>query len=316
MNFLIPVIALGGALVIYTLIRILIPVWGREIINARFGKYLATNATEDIQDQVLRERREKERRNYGNVRFISSEFADVIASSGVKLTPAEFLRLWAAATFVPVILAVVISGSAISATAAGIIGLAVPPLLLRKAINKRKEIFTLQLGEALMIIGNSLKGGFSLQQAMDSVAREMDAPLADEFAKTMREIRFGLPLDEALRHMTERTKNKDLDLFVSAVLTSAQVGSNLTDILDVLSTTIKDRIRIKQEVKVLTASGRISGIIIGLLPVFLILVLMLINPNYFGSFFEQTIGKIMAAIGICMEITGFIIISKITDIQY
>ena len=309
-------IAITGAICVYALIRMLLPVSGREIVNARVSKYLAIDSLEDIQDQVLKERAEKDKGFKTNLALISSEFADTIAASGIKLKPSEFLYAWIAATFIPMLLVAVINRQLLSMIAAGIIGLATPLFLLKRATKKRKELFTQQLGESLVIIGNSLKGGFSFQLAMNSVATEMAPPLCDEFAKTVREISYGLPLEDALRHMSDRAKNQDLDLFVSAVSISAQVGSNLTEILDIISGTIKDRIRIKQEVKVLTASGRMSGIIIGLLPVFLILALMLVNPGYFGSFFDTGIGKVLVGVGVLMEVIGFSIIMKITDIQY
>ncbi|MDD3874712.1 MAG: type II secretion system F family protein, partial [Methanosarcina sp.] len=163
---------------------------------------------------------------------------------------------------------------------------------------------------------NCLKGGFSFRQAMDSIATDMSPPISSEFSIALREMRFGVSQEEALRHMTERVKNRDLDLFVSAVLTSVQVGSNLSEILESISATIKDRIRIKQEVRVLTSSGRISAIIISLIPVFIILMLMIINPGYFTSFFESTIGKIMVGLSIVLEIIGFSIIRRIADIKY
>jgi tight adherence protein B len=116
--------------------------------------------------------------------------------------------------------------------------------------------------------------------------------------------------------MVDRVKNKDLDLLVSAGLTSMQVGGNLSDILEVISQTIKDRIKIKAEVRVLTSSGRTSGTIIGLLPVFIIVVLMLLNPQYFESFLKDIIRKIMIAHSVILETAGFLVIRKIVDIEY
>lgn len=116
--------------------------------------------------------------------------------------------------------------------------------------------------------------------------------------------------------MVERVKNKDLDLLVSAVLTCSQVGGNLSDILEVISETVKDRIKIKAEVRVMTSSGRTSGIIVGLMPVFIILILMLLNPSYFESFFDTQIGKVMLALSVLLEGIGFAVIHKIVDIKY
>ena len=151
---------------------------------------------------------------------------------------------------------------------------------------------------------------------MESIANEMQPPVSTEFSKTLREIHFGVPLTDALNHMVDRVKSKDLDLLVSAVLTSAQVGGNLSEILDVISETVRERIRIKAEIKILTSSGRTSGFIIGMLPVFIVLALMILNPTYFGSFAQSDTGKGMIAVSILLEATGFAVINKIINIKY
>ena len=113
-----------------------------------------------------------------------------------------------------------------------------------------------------------------------------------------------------------RTQNPDLSLLVSAVVTSSRVGANLSDILDNISSTIKDRIKIRDEVRVLTAQGRMSGLIIGLLPVFIVLMLMMMNPGYIMDFFQQLLGQVMIGAGILLEFIGFFAIKKIVDIKY
>ncbi len=310
-------ISFTGAVCIFALINLLLTsFFKKQTERKRFGKYLGAVKMEDIPDQVFKERWKRNRGTKGNIKFVSKEFATLVASSGIKLTPSEFLYVWIAVAFIPMLLFAFISGNIISITGAGIVGLVVPPILLNVAIKKRQDLFSKQLGEALMIIGNNLKGGFSFQQALDGVAKEMEPPLSSEFEKVMREIRFGLPMEEALKHMADRVNNKDLDLFVSAVLVSIQVGSNMTEILDTIADTIRDRIRIKQEVKVMTATGRISGMIIGLMPVFIIVMLMMLNPTYFYGFFDTTMGKALFALAGVLEVTGFLVIRKISDIKY
>lgn len=164
-------------------------------------------------------------------------------------------------------------------------------------------------------MGNSIKGGFTFLQSVNNIAEEMQPPISTEFAKVLREIHYGVKQEDALNHMVERTKNKDLELLISAVMTSAQVGSNLSDILDTISSTIRDRIRIKNEIKTLTAQGRMSGLVIGLLPIVLILAIMVMTPSYFEGFFESDLGKIMIAISIVLEVTGFVLINKIVNIK-
>jgi tight adherence protein B len=131
----------------------------------------------------------------------------------------------------------------------------------------------------------------------------------------LREIHYGVKQQDALNHMVERTKNKDFELLVSAVMTSTQVGSNLSEILETISSTIRDRIKIKNEINTLTAQGRISGLIIGLLPIVLILAIMVMTPSYFEGFFDSLLGKILVGVSIVLEIIGFAFINKIVNIK-
>jgi tight adherence protein B len=311
------IIALIMGILVYLIIRILMPISEEEIVKERVFKYFAKSSIDDVAEQVRKERYENSHKKAElNERLISRDFADYIISSGVKLTPSEFLYAWIGSTLIPVILFAILGLSIVTLIAAGIIGFAAPPLLLGRTKKKKQELFTAQLGEAVIIMGNAIKGGFSFIQALESIAAEMQPPIAAEFGKCIREIQYGITQEEALRNMAEKNKNEDLNLLVSAVLTSAQVGGNLSDILDTISLTIKDRIRIKQEVRVLTSTGRMSAIIIGLLPVFIVLILMFLNPDYFGLFFETSLGKIMVVVSLILEITGFMVIRKISDIQY
>lgn len=313
-NYIIPLIL--GVLV-YFVVRLLVPVSEKEIVKDRVSKYFNQASIDDVADQVMRERNDRSRKRMElNQRLISRDFAEYVYSSGVKLTPSEYLAIWVGFTFIPAILFALVGLDIVTVFAAVITGLLIPPALLVRTRKKRQDLFTAQLGEALIVMGNAIKGGFSFAQAMESISTEMQPPISLEFGKCMREIQYGITQEEALGNMGERIKNEDLNLLVSAVLTSAQVGGNLSDIMDTIASTIKDRIRIKQEVRVLTSTGRISAVIIALLPVFLVLVLMFINPSYFGLFFETQFGKVMIMVAVLLEITGFIFIRKISDIQY
>lgn len=310
-------ISIFGAAFVYFMINMLIPPDEKDLIKKRVNRLATADRFEDIQDQVIKKRHGLNKKaTYKNIRWISKEFANSVIASGVKLTPTEYLYAWIASAITPMIFIFIVIGNGITAVGFGIIGFSIPPFLLSRARKKRQELFTKQLGEAVVIIGNCLKGGFSFRQAMESIVKDMQPPISTEFEMTIREMRYGVEQEEALKHMTERVKNQDFDIFVSAVLTSIQVGSNLSEILDTIAGTIKDRIRIKQEVRVLTSQGRISGIIIGLLPVFIVVMVMIINPVYFSSFFQSTIGKIMIIISVLLEIIGFSVIRKIADIKY
>ena len=310
-------LALSSAATVYFLVLNYMPVSEKDVVKGRVAKYFASKGIEDIRDQVIKEKIEKSKLNKSKKgKIVSKEFAEYLAMSGIKLNASEFVYAWAGATFLPLVLILLLGGNAITASGIAIIGFVIPPFWVQKERKKRQQEFNKQLGESLVIMNNCIKAGFSFQQAMESIAKDMPPPISKESAKTIREMHYGVSQKDALNHMVDRVKNRDLDLLVSAILTSAQVGGNLSDILEIIASTLRDRIRIKQEVRVLTAQGRVSGIVIGLLPVFILLALMVINPEYFALFFTTKTGKIMLAVSAVMEAIGFAVINKIVDIEY
>lgn len=309
-------ISFFSALTIYLMINIMYSSTGKEKVRKRVEVYFKENKSEDVQEQYIREKNQEEQKKRKDMmKLISKDFANYIASSGLKLTANEFIYIWTGLTVVPLISVVLLGGEILTAVAVGIIGFAIPPILIGRSKKKRSELFNKQLSEALIMMGNSIKGGFTIMQSMESIATDMQPPISTEFAKVLREVHYGVSQEKALNHMVERTQNRDLELLVSAVVTSAQVGSNLTDILDTISVTIRERIKMKQDINTLTAQGRISGIIIGSLPVVLILAIMILNPEYYEGFFDASIGKILIILSILMEAIGFLLIKKIINIK-
>lgn len=305
-----------SALIVYLVILIIMSSTGKEIVRGRIEKHFKGSNADDVEDDFAREKRAEEQlKKKDRFKLASKDFSNYIASSGLKVTGTEFIVMWMGLTFIPMIIVVLFGGNILTAAAIGFLGLAVPPLLVARARKQRAELFNKQLSEALIVIGNSIKGGFTFFQAMEGVADDMQPPISTEFSKVLRELHFGVPQEEALRHMVERTQSDDLELLVSAVVTSSQVGSNLSDILDTISETIRDRIKIKQDINTMTAQGRISGMIIGALPVILLISIMIINPEYYDGFFETFIGKVLLAISVVMELIGFMVIKKIIDIK-
>lgn len=309
-------ISIFAALLVYLLINIIYTSTGKEKVRKRVELYFKENRAEDVQEQFIREKnQEEQKKRKDRMKLISKDFVNYIASSGIKLTANEFIYMWTGLTLVPLIAVVLLGGKIMTASAVSIIGFAIPPILIGRSRKKRAELFNKQLSEALIMMGNSIKGGFTFMQSMESIATDMQPPISSEFAKVLREVHYGVSQEEALKHMVERTQNRDLELLVSAVVTSAQVGSNLTEILDTISVTIRDRIKMKQDINTLTAQGRVSGIIIGSLPIVLILAIMILNPEYYEGFFDASIGKILIIVSIVMETIGFLLIKKIINIK-
>ena len=192
-------------------------------------------------------------------------------------------------------------------------GITVFYITSRKA--KRFKKINNQIGDSLTVMTNSLRAGYSFQQAMDLAAKEMDGPLSVEYKKTVREINLGTPIEEALTNLNSRVNSDDLELVVTAVLIQRQIGGNLAEIFDSISFTIRERIRIKGEIKTLTAQGRMSGYIIGLLPIVLFAVLMLINPAYMSELITNPTGRLIIGGGLVSEFIGILLIKKVISID-
>ena len=208
-----------------------------------------------------------------------------------------------------------ITGNIILGWVGVLAGFVLPKIFIKRTKLKRVQKFNSQIGDSLVVMSNSLRAGFSFLQAMEMVAKEMPTPISDEFNRTLREMNLGTPTEEALINLTSRIESEDLDLVITAVLIQRQVGGNLAEILDGISHTIRERIRIKGEIRTLTAQGRISGIIVGVLPVVIGLVLSVINPQYIGSLFTNSIGWAMLTAGAISQSIGIALIKKTVDIK-
>ncbi len=201
-----------------------------------------------------------------------------------------------------------------AAVAAAIVWLGARTQLQRKA-RLRAKAFDGQLAEALNMLSNSLKAGYSFFQAMDVVSKEMDAPLADEFRSVIRETSVGMDVGDALQGMAQRINSEDLDLVITAVLIQRQVGGNLSEILERIGGTIRERVRLRGEVKTLTAQGRISGLIISLLPLAVGAFVMTVNPEYVTLLFRDPIGRLMLGMAVIGQIIGAVLIRKVVQID-
>lgn len=279
------------------------------------------NALTDDQKEVFVKSKEKKRKKSSSLRlFENNKFlenlTDRLIMAGIPLKSDEFITLWMAATLISTVLAYIVTGNMIIALAFVIIGAGGPMFYVKTKIDKRMELFNNQLGDSLGIMSNCLRSGLSFQQAMESIAKEMPDPISKEFGRVLREVRFGSTVDDALNALCRRINNSDLELMVSAILIQRQVGGNLSEILDNISETILGRIKIRNEIRVLTATGRASGVIIGMLPIAVSLVLMLINPTYLEPMFSTPIGIGLLCLCVVMESTGFWLVTRIAKIEY
>lgn len=293
---------------------------GKRNMNRRLENFTSgMKIRPDIEAQIEKKKRRNIFQAIGTVLFkksMTKQIEEQLTRADVPLRGEEFLVIWMFAGILPVVLvtAFVENHGVIMLVYA--LGIGLIPFLVRSAQKKRQQTFNGQLGDALSIMSNSLRAGFSFQQAMEMVGREMPNPIGKEFSRTFREINLGVPTEEALQKMVKRVNSDDLDLLVTAVLIQRQVGGNLAEILDNISHTIRERIRIKGEIKTLTAQGRISGIIIGIMPPALAMIMMMINPGYIMPFLQNTLGQMLLAAGVVIELIGVFLIGKIVNIDY
>lgn len=181
--------------------------------------------------------------------------------------------------------------------------------------NRRMKQFTNQLGDAIAMMSNAIKSGFTFQQAMDIVAKEIKGPISEEFVRALNEIQLGVTLEEALEGICQRVKDDDFEMVAMSVVIQRQVGGNLSQILDTVGGTIRDRIKLRGEIKSLTAEGVISGWTIALLPVIVGLFCNVMNPDYFKGMLDTDFGKYLGIACLVSEIIGGLVIRWIINVK-
>jgi tight adherence protein B len=239
-----------------------------------------------------------------------------LSLAGILMKPSEYLTIWAIASFAPTIILMLFGGDIIIVLALLLIGFFLPPFIVHIKRVKRVELFEKQLVNGVSVMCNCLRSGLTFQQAIESISNEMPAPISKEFGRVIKEIRLGNTIEKALTNMSNRLNSSDFKLLVSAVLIQRQVGGNLSDILANIASTIKERFKVKSEVKVLTTTGRTSGMVVGFMPVVLLLLFMLIKPDYIRLFFDTTLGMYMICTAVVLEIIGYMFIRKMVNIKF
>jgi tight adherence protein B len=261
-------------------------------------------------------------------RDFGANLARELARADLKLKPSEYLAIWGGAIVgIPAFL--FIFGFILPTLKNPIvllIGAAVGFFLPRFWLNRRKgqrlKAFNSRLADTITLIANALRAGSSFLQAIEMVVRESEPPVSTEFGRVIREVNLGLPFEEALQNMVRRVRSDDLELMATAISVQHQVGGNLAEILDSISFTIRERIRIKGEIRSLTAQQRLSGYVVGFLPIGLTGVLFLIAPGFMDPMFRKPpdvfglpAGMLILGFGFFMMFIGFMIIRRIVDIE-
>ncbi|MFC5469341.1 type II secretion system F family protein [Cohnella suwonensis] len=239
----------------------------------------------------------------------------MLSLSGVPLKPEEYILFQWISMAICGGLLFLLSGQFLMLIVGVAIGFMLPRWWIGKKRKARMTEFNDGLLDLLTTIISSLRAGFSFTQALKTVVDESEGTVHDEAEIVLREMQYGTSMEDALNEWKERLPSEDLDLMIQAILIQRQIGGNLAVILETIVQTIRDRNRIQRQVTTLTAQGRLSGAVIGLLPFVLSFLLYLIQPSYIGSLFSNKIGIAMVSAGLFSGIIGFMFIRKITTIE-
>ena len=251
-----------------------------------------------------------------------------LARADLKLKVSEYLFIWAGAIVgIPVVMFIFgffspALHNPIVLLVGAVAGFLLPRFYMKRRQGGRLNAFNKQLPDTITLLANALRAGSSFLQAVELVVRESRPPISTEFQRVIREVNLGLPFEQALQNMVRRVESEDLDLMATAISIQYQVGGNLAEILDSIAYTIRERVRIKGEIRTLTAQQRISGYVVAFLPIGLVAVLFVLAPTFMSPMFDPAVsiagiptGIILMAVGGTMMFIGFMIIRKIVDIE-
>jgi len=196
-------------------------------------------------------------------------------------------------------------------------GYFLPGFYVRRQQARRLTKFNEQLSDMINLMVNGLRAGYSTMQAMEAVSKELPPPICDEFRRVVQEMQIGIPMEAALENLLRRIPSEDLDFMVTAINVQREVGGNLSEILDTISFTIRERVRIKGEIRVMTSQVRTSGAVLSMVPIFLALMIWFISPKYLMSFTDD--GPMCAAILVVVILillgSGYFVMMRIADIE-
>ncbi len=295
-----------------------------QMVEERLGRY-----TSEFQYSVTLPEQEEEQEKTPSVltqrldkalsgRQFAENWRVQLARADLKLTVAEYFAAHVIAVIVFFFVAafLLFKDSPALWPVAGIIGFFAPRIYVSRRQQQRLRAFENQLADVLGLWVNSLRSGYSVLQAMEAISREAPDPSALEFRRVVQEVQLGISMEDALDNMLRRIDSEDFDLVVTAVNIQREVGGNLAEILEVIAHTIRERIKLKGEIRVLTTQGRYTGYLIGGLPIVLALFLFAINPGYMGPMFEnRACGWPMIGCGLGLIATGAAVIRRIVDIE-
>lgn len=313
------IIIIGGLIIIILLIVGIVVSSNSErtLVEQRLGQYL-----DEDKLSVDREAQRSAITDWVSKRVEKTSYGDRVARD---LARAD-LKFKVAEYFVLIIVCILLGGliawflgnrHPVSALIGAVAGAFAPRMYVKRQQKQRLQKFNDQLSDMLNLMVNGLRAGYSTMQAMEAISKELPAPICDEFRRVVQEMQIGISMETALENLLRRIPSEDLDFVITAINVQREVGGNLSEILDNISFTIRERVRIKGEVRVLTSQVRTSGTVLSLIPFFLTLVLWFLNPEYLMAATQG--GLICTVVIICLVLgligSSYFIMMRIADIE-
>ncbi|NUM46828.1 MAG: type II secretion system F family protein [Anaerolineales bacterium] len=292
----------------------------RSVVDERLGRYLQDDDAA-LEENVPR----TPLTDWINARVEGSNsggrIAQQLAQADLKLKPGEYVGLIIIAMFGVGFLGFFLGRDSgplqyVFAGIGAVVGYFIPGAYVNNQKVSRLERFNDQLPDMLNLAVNGLRAGYSTVQALESVSKELPSPISDEFRRVVREMQIGITMGDALENLLRRIPSPDLDLIITAINIQREVGGNLAEILDIISYTIRERIRIKREIKVLVTQVLYSGRVLALLPIALACFLWMINPSYMNNIVEYwQCGIPLFVCGTLMIGMGYFVMTRIANIE-
>ena len=315
------ILIIGGVFAVLLLVVGIVVSIGseRSLVEERLGQY----AEDEYAGQLATDDDTSALTDWVNVRVERSSWGEgiarTLAQADVKLKPAEYVALMVILVISLGALAYFVGGrSIISAIIGAVVGLIIPRFYVGRQKGQRLQKFNEQLPDMLNLMVNGLRAGFSTVQAMEAVSKELPAPISEEFRRLVQEMQIGIPMEQSLDNLFRRIPSDDLDLIIAAINVQREVGGNLAEILDTISHTIRERVRIKGEIKVLTSQVMYSGRFLSILPFILGAILWFLNRDYMMMFFNpetRVCGGIMVGLILVLISAGYFAMTRVANIE-
>jgi tight adherence protein B len=322
---LVTILIIGGIAALFLLLTgVIVTVTSeRSLVEERLGRYLEEGGDLSLSDSV--EPGGRSTADWADVQLERFRFGENIskelARADIKLRASEYLMIVAGLGLVLMVIGWVAGRgvfwlSVVFAIGGLALGFFIPRFYVRRQQSKRLQHFVEQLPDMLNLVVNGLRAGYSTMQAMEAVSKELPSPISDEFRRVVQEMQIGIPMETSLDNLLRRIPSDDLDLIITAMNVQREVGGNLAEILDVISFTIRERIRIKREIQVLTAQVLYSGRVLAFMPLALSGILYVFNPTYLLQLTQNGVcGWLMIIVATIMVSSGYYAMTKIADIE-